>query len=392
MRASSGKLKFGLSTVAAAALALSALPAAAATNAADAPYLGAGFQYEIPDHARASDNGIGFRIGAGLPLDRFGWSHTALELNFIGTKRSRHSDGKDDYSSFLMFDWVHDFGLFGWDKGSLLPNFKPFVLAGPGVVWDSAHGQTAAHPALDVGAGLLFPLHLPLHGALHRWTQGWAIRTEARLMAQQNHSSAPAHDFLFDWHIGVGLQIPLRFGTLGGAGPTPPPAVAPVKVVPLEGSAPAVLSTPDFDADGVPNAQDKCPNTPPGMKVDAAGCIVSQHVTFPAVQFASASTELDVRAREVLDQLAVALQKHPGAKVAVVGYTDNSGNAQANRALSQRRAQGVVNYLEFRGVEASALSAKGMGEADPIASNATAVGKARNRRVVFDVTVPSPMP
>ena len=68
-------------------------------------------------------------------------------------------------------------------------------------------------------------------------------------------------------------------------------------------------------------------------------------------------------------------------KFRIEGPTDNQGNAAANQALWERRAQAVVAWLTAHGVEASRLSAKGMGQTKPVAANSAEDGRAKNRRV-----------
>ena len=72
--------------------------------------------------------------------------------------------------------------------------------------------------------------------------------------------------------------------------------------------------------------------------------------------------------------------------VHVQGHTDADGDADANLALSVARAETVVAELIKRGVAESRLYAEGYGESDPIASNATKDGKAKNRRIAFAIT------
>jgi OOP family OmpA-OmpF porin len=70
----------------------------------------------------------------------------------------------------------------------------------------------------------------------------------------------------------------------------------------------------------------------------------------------------------------------------VVGHTDSSGAEAYNQQLSERRAAAVVKYLESKGISAGRLTASGAGENEPIADNATAEGRALNRRVVLTRT------
>jgi OmpA-OmpF porin, OOP family len=72
---------------------------------------------------------------------------------------------------------------------------------------------------------------------------------------------------------------------------------------------------------------------------------------------------------------------HFDLKLRVEGHTDNQGNAAANQALSERRAQAVVAWLTAHGIAASRLTAKGMGQTKPVADNGGEEGRAKNRRV-----------
>jgi len=83
------------------------------------------------------------------------------------------------------------------------------------------------------------------------------------------------------------------------------------------------------------------------------------------------------------------LVKQPPASSAVVrGYTDSTGNPAHNLQLSQRRAQAVVDYLVAHGVSSSQLRSEGFGADNPVASNATAAGRAQNRRVTIEFNAP----
>lgn len=144
----------------------------------------------------------------------------------------------------------------------------------------------------------------------------------------------------------------------------------------------------DDDGDGVPNGIDQCLDTPPGTKVDAKGCSVIFDVgrdvlVLEGVKFDFNSAELTSGARTILDRIAQALVQYPDVNIEVAGYTDSVGNDAYNLRLSQARANAVRDYLISKGVAASRLSAKGYGEADPIASNDTEEGRERNRRVVL---------
>lgn len=105
-----------------------------------------------------------------------------------------------------------------------------------------------------------------------------------------------------------------------------------------------------------------------------------------AVLFSTGSYTLSAAAEAALSRVAYNLQQFPNTDVTVVGYTDNTGSEQLNQTLSLGRAQSVVNYLESHGIAASRLKAVGEGWNNPIASNATAAGRAQNRRVEIYIT------
>ena len=69
----------------------------------------------------------------------------------------------------------------------------------------------------------------------------------------------------------------------------------------------------------------------------------------------------------------------------IKGYTDDRGDKTSNRKLSENRAFACMAYFSMRGIEARRISYKGFGEENPIASNKTASGRARNRRVTFEL-------
>ena len=81
-----------------------------------------------------------------------------------------------------------------------------------------------------------------------------------------------------------------------------------------------------------------------------------------------------------LDSLKEFIEQHENISVIIEGHTDNVGSEQYNMALSQRRATSVLNYLTEKGIDKKILTAKGLGEVKPIASNANPAGRALNRR------------
>ena len=103
------------------------------------------------------------------------------------------------------------------------------------------------------------------------------------------------------------------------------------------------------------------------------------------VTFDVASSTLKPEFRATLDKVAQSLIQYPNSLVDVYGHTDSTGSDAYNQTLSESRARTVMNYLISRGVPAARLRSQGFGETMPVASNDTADGRARNRRVEIKI-------
>ncbi|WP_334067921.1 OmpA family protein [Burkholderia cepacia] len=102
--------------------------------------------------------------------------------------------------------------------------------------------------------------------------------------------------------------------------------------------------------------------------------------------FATGQATLTPTARASLDKLLSEREGSTFSRVAISGYTDSVGGDTYNLGLSQRRAQAVASYLKAHGLNGDIWSVTGRGKADPVASNATADGRASNRRVEIALT------
>ncbi|WP_168461427.1 OmpA family protein [Acinetobacter sp. A1] len=103
------------------------------------------------------------------------------------------------------------------------------------------------------------------------------------------------------------------------------------------------------------------------------------------VEFESGSSILTEAGKKILDEMAVALNSVGAKKVKIIGHTDSSGDAQKNTVLSQARAVAVQDYLVAKNIAADRLSTEGKGSSQPVANNATADGRKKNRRIGFEV-------
>jgi outer membrane protein OmpA-like peptidoglycan-associated protein len=104
-----------------------------------------------------------------------------------------------------------------------------------------------------------------------------------------------------------------------------------------------------------------------------------------SILFRTASSELSPEDRLALEGFARYLQRHPEFRIEIQGHTDNVGAASANLALSQQRAQKVLEHLVTLGVSSERMTAKGYGISRPVASNLTEEGRSRNRRTAFQI-------
>ncbi len=113
------------------------------------------------------------------------------------------------------------------------------------------------------------------------------------------------------------------------------------------------------------------------MREEAGRLIIS----LSGVLFETGGDQLSANAQGRLDTVANALAAYPDRNILIEGYTDAQGSDEANRQLSQRRADAVRAHLESRGVPSERLRSIGKGETSPVASNDTPEGRANNRRV-----------
>jgi outer membrane protein OmpA-like peptidoglycan-associated protein len=107
---------------------------------------------------------------------------------------------------------------------------------------------------------------------------------------------------------------------------------------------------------------------------------------FDRIEFETGSSTLTPQSRAQIADVARILNAYPNTRIQISGYTDNTGNESSNVALSQGRAEAVLNALRENGAPAANISAQGFGSQNPIADNSTEAGRARNRRVTLSVT------
>jgi OOP family OmpA-OmpF porin len=156
--------------------------------------------------------------------------------------------------------------------------------------------------------------------------------------------------------------------------------------------------TKDADKDGVCDGVDRCPDTPAGAKVDKWGCPITQkeqelietgRIRLENVYFDTAKSTIKSQSFAVLDEVASILGKYDDLDIEIGGHTDARGAEAYHQTLSEARANAVLDYLVTKhGLRRARLIAVGYGESQPIATNDTAAGMAKNRRVEFKVLNP----
>lgn len=106
------------------------------------------------------------------------------------------------------------------------------------------------------------------------------------------------------------------------------------------------------------------------------------------VSFPVGRADIQPNFRPILDTFAQGMNRNPEARVTIIGHTDSTGTDAINNPLSVNRAANVRDYLVSRGVPASSIGIDGRGAREPIATNASAEGRARNRRVEIFMAEP----
>jgi len=153
--------------------------------------------------------------------------------------------------------------------------------------------------------------------------------------------------------------------------------------------APGIASLkgcPDSDGDGVADIDDRCPTVKGNIANRGCPEITKEDIKkitqiASKIFFETNSDKLKVASLSQLDELSIILKRYDNANLTIEGYTDSQGTDAYNLTLSQKRTESVKAYLMDLGIVESRLTATGFGEAAPIASNVTTLGRAKNRRV-----------
>jgi OOP family OmpA-OmpF porin len=153
--------------------------------------------------------------------------------------------------------------------------------------------------------------------------------------------------------------------------------------------APKAMPISDMDGDGVPDSRDKCPNTPKGIKVDSDGCPIplKEKISMTLIiEFDYDKSDVKPIFHKDIEKVANVLKAYPEKDLQLEGHTDSIGSDAYNMKLSKRRAESVKKYLVgIFGIKESRISTVAFGESQPVATNDTAEGRQKNRRVIANL-------
>ena len=314
--------------------------------------LGGGEQFfEEPRHDSAVVN-----LGLGYAINK-NWTLEAVTSSFDTWNTNTNNTIGDIDGRQYRLD-----ALYNVDTTSL---WRPYVAFGVGdQKLKFNNGAPSTRDTLvNLGAGVK-----------HSLGGNWEFRTDLR-----------AFNSLDEEYTDIAVNAGISY--LFGAAPV---KAAPVVVAPAPAPAPAPVKEVDSDGDGVFDSKDQCPDTPKQYKVDAVGCPMELTETVSiklAVKFDTNKAVVKDQYLDDIGNLAKFMNQYANTVVTVEGHTDSQGSDAYNLALSQRRADAVKAALITKfGIAAERITAKGIGEAQPVADNKTADGREENRRVVGAVS------
>lgn len=326
------------------------------------------FSYPMPE------DDIGYRFYGGMRLGE----HWGLELTYDGLSTETSMVGLD-----MDVDQYYISGLYHFAVDSAV---QPYLSLGWGEGSFELEDLDSSEESTATNFGLGFKWYM---------AKNWILRPSLNYFVNTEFDKN---------HMTYGLTLSYAWG--GGASQKPVQQVALARADKdkdgVEDSADRCPNTlpgmmvdakgcaRDTDGDGVFDMSDKCPDTAAKLKVDASGCPIKLSETVSIdlkVNFDSNSDVVKPEYYGEIRRVANFLAQYKGTVVEIQGHTDSSGSAAYNKNLSQRRADAVARVLvEQIGVSDGRVTAKGYGEEQPIASEATREGRMANRRVVAKVS------
>ena len=294
-----------------------------------------------------------FGLGFGYNFDR-NWGTEAV-FNYVNTKSDA---GKGDIKAYL-------YRLDGLYHFNATERFVPYVAAGVGGIYFDRSGGNDNDPLVNYGGGLKYFI-----------TEAIALRGDVRHVISFDSTY---NNLLYTVGLSIffgGTKEAAARAPLDSDGDGVPDHLDRCPDTPAGVAVDSSGCPLDSDGDGVPDYLDKCPGTPIGARVDERGCWVLKDVRFDI-----GKATIRPESYAILSEVVDIMDKNPELKIEIQGHTDSTGSAELNRMLSQNRAASVLEYFASEGIDRTRLTCRGFGMDNPIASNATADGRAKNRRV-----------
>jgi OOP family OmpA-OmpF porin len=281
-----------------------------------------------------------YGLGLGYNFNKH-WGGEAV-FNYIDTESNA---GAGDVGVYLLrLNGLYHFTPFG--------NFTPYLAAGIGSIsFDPDRGDDDTDALVNYGGGVKYFL-----------TENLALQGDVRHIISFSDTQ---HNLMYT--VGVTFYF-------GGGKHRDVAAVKERAVTPVKETVIAVVQ--DSDGDGVPDDRDQCPRTPKGATVNEVGCWVCKGLEFDFDKW-----NIKAQYYPVLDEAIDCMNHHPNISVEIQGHTCDTGSAEYNQSLSERRANEVRNYFIAKGISSARLTVIGYGLTRPIADNITKEGRAKNRRV-----------
>ena len=163
-------------------------------------------------------------------------------------------------------------------------------------------------------------------------------------------------------------------------------------VCPNQKGSAAMGGCPDTDGDGLPDNKDKCPTVAGPIsnqgcaEIKAADKEILKKAIY-GVQFETSKATFTKTTFAILDQVVDVLSRYPEYNLSINGHTDSDGDDKSNQTLSESRAKACADYFVSKGIAGARMKSFGFGETKPVADNKNAEGKAKNRRVEFELDV-----
>ncbi len=344
----------------------------AAADQASGFTIAPGFEYQMLDKDLPLDNPYLGVIALGYKTS----TPWGFELAYLtGSTELTSSSSDVDLDTYRLDALYH----FADNEG-----VQPYLLIGGGKQGFDFGGVDVENDMLNAGGGLKIAINEAL-----------SLRSELRLTNDLENE-------LTHYNVGLGLNF-----LLGASAPAP----APKPAAPSDADGDGVLDaqdrcpgTPagtrvdangcelvlDADKDGVADGSDQCPDTSAGAKVDEKGCYIIITETKEVqlrVNFENDSFAVREDSYGEIEEVAQFMREYPLTKVSLEGHTDDRGSEAYNQKLSENRAKAVGRVLvEKFGVDQARVSSRGYGESQPLVGNDTADNRAQNRRVTAKVS------